>query len=580
MVSEVSEPLHRLIPSSKRFWKNNSISMETTQTLLIVDDSQADRKIYRRYLSKDPHQHYTVFEANCAEQGLTLCQSQQFDVVLLDFRLPDMSGLQALKAIKQQHPQTIVVMLTAHGDEQIAVRAMKGGAQDYLVKDGLKQDGLQRTVRNVLHQAQLQQQLKKNQERQSLLTHIAFRIRQSLELEQTLETAVVEVRRLLQCDRVLTYQFAADMSGQIIAESVGDGWTPALGETIEDSYFQDEDAEDYCKGRKQIVADIYTAGLDPCHLALLEQFEVRASLVTPILIRGEPPATNQLWGLLAAHQCATPREWQPDEVQMLDELSVHLAIAIQQAELFAQTQAALEQEKALTAFKSQIIAMVSHEYNAPLTAIQTAAATLKAHRPSLDMQMQERFLGMIEQKSRHLSALVSDMLVVNQAELNELKLQPVAFALGKFLAQLIAEQQMLAPSQHELTFRIRGNIEGFVGDRGLLRQVFVNLLTNAMKYSPEGGTIRVQLVGETSQVVLYMKDEGIGIPQEDQARLFRPFCRGSNVGSITGTGLGLHIAKIAVELHGGTIELKSQVGKGTLFTVCLPKDTFSQLQSS
>lgn len=545
--------------------------METTQTLLIVDDSQADRIIYRRYLSQDPHQHYTVFEANCAEQGLALCQSRVFDVVLLDFRLPDMSGLQVLNTLKAHHPHIAVVMLTAYGDEQVAVRAMKGGAQDYLVKDGLQRDGLQRTVRNVLHQAQLQNQLQKNQERQRLLTHIAFRIRQSLELTQTLETAVTEVRRLLQCDRVLAYQFAPDMSGQIIAESVAAGWTPALGKTVQDTYFEHQGAADYCQGRKQIVSDIYAAGLDPCHLELLEQFEVQASLVTPILIRGEHPETNHLWGLLAAHQCITTRQWQLDEIQILDELSVHLAIAIQQAELLAQTQAALAQEKALNAFKSQIIATVSHEYNAPLTAIQTAAATLKAHYANLDTPMRERFLGTIEQKSKHMSELVSDMLVVNQAELNKLKLQPVAFDLETFLARLIAEQEMLATVQHHLTLRVRGDLEGFVGDRGLLRQVFVNLLSNAIKYSPAGGDVRAQLIGETSSITCQVKDEGIGILEPDQAHLFQPFSRGSNVGTITGTGLGLHIAKIAVELHSGTIHFVSQVDKGTLFTVRLPK---------
>ncbi|MEL6383859.1 MAG: ATP-binding protein, partial [Cyanobacteria bacterium J06626_18] len=506
-----------------------------------------------------------------AEQGLALCQHQRFDVVLLDFRLPDMSGLQVLEEVKVQHPETAIIMLTAHGDERIAVQAMKGGARDYLVKDALRRDGLQRTVRNVVHQAQLEQQLRKNQERQSLLTHLALRIRQSLELEQTLETAVTEVRRLLQCDRVLAYQFATDMSGQIIAESVGQGWTPTLGERVYDTYFRDHGAESYCQGRQQTVADIYASGLDECHIALLEQFEVRASLVIPILIQGDQPETNLLWGLLAAHQCSGPRQWQADEVQMLDELAVHVAIAIQQAELLAQTQASLAKEKALTTFKSQIIATVSHEYNAPLTAIQTAAATLKAHYRTLDMTTQSRFLGIIEQKSKHMSALVNDMLVANQAELNKLKLQPVAFSLGDFWAKLIAEQQVMATEQHYLKLKIRGDIEGFVGDRGLLRQVFANLLTNAVKYSPAGGNIRVELVGETSKVICQVKDEGIGIAEQDQHSLFQPFSRGGNVGSIQGTGLGLHIAKVAVELHGGTLEVSSQLGHGSCFTVNLPK---------
>ena len=545
--------------------------MESTWNLLIVDDSQADRTIYRRYLSQDPHQNYTIFEANCAEKGLALCQHQRFDVMLLDLQLPDMSGLQVLDRVKVQHPETSVIMLTAYGDERIAVQAMKGGARDYLIKDSLRGNGLQRTVRTVVQQVQLEQQLHKNQARQSLLIRIALRIRQSLDLASTLETAVTEVRRLLQCDRVLAYQFAADMSGQIIAESVGEVWTPTLDKEIYDTYFKEQGAKAYCDGRQQLVNDVYGAELDPCHIALLEQFEVKASLVTPILIRGEQPETNQLWGLLAAHHCSEPRKWQADEIQILEELAVHLAIAIQQAELLERTQAALEKEKALTAFKSQIIATVSHEYNAPLTAIQAAAATLQAHYQTLDVATQARFLDIIEQKSRHLSTLVNDMLMVNQTELSELKLQLVNFPLDDFLGKLMSEQQMMATDQHHFKLKIRGDLEGFAGDRGLLRQVFGNLLSNAVKYSPMGGDIRVQLTGEATQIICQVKDEGIGIPEQDQGSLFQPFCRGSNVGAITGTGLGLHIARVAVELHNGSIEASSRIGQGSCFTVRLPK---------
>lgn len=545
--------------------------MERTWALLIIDDSQADRKIYRRHLSQGTHQLYTILEASSAEQGLALCQNQQFDAILLDFRLPGMSGLQTLDAIKQHSPHTAVIMLTAYGDEVVAVNAMKGGAQDYLVKEGLEPEVLRRTVRNVVHQAQLKQQLQKQQEQQRLLTLIAFRIRQSLQLEDTLETAVTEVRRLLRCDRVLIYQFAADKSGEIIAESVSEGWTSVLGQTVEDSYFQNQGAEAYRQGRKQVVADVYKAELDPCHLLLLKQFEVQAILVTPILMGGESLKTNQLWGLVVAHQCSNPRQWLPDEVRMFDELSIHVAIAIRHAELLEQTQVALEQQKALNLFKSQIIATVSHEYNAPLAAIQMAAATLQTHQQTLDVNTRERFLNIIEQKSKHMSALVSDMLLVNQADLNQLQLQPVSLPLGEFLARLIAEQQMLGNSQHELKLKVRGDLEGFVGDRGLLRQVFVNLLTNAIKYSPQGGTVWVQLTGEPLHVIFHIRDEGIGIPEKDQKQLFQPFSRGSNVDSINGTGLGLYIAKTAVELHGGTIAMESQKDHGTCFTVQLPK---------
>ena len=163
------------------------------------------------------------------------------------------------------------------------------------------------------------------------------------------------------------------------------------------------------------------------------------------------------------------------------------------------------------------------------------------------------------------------MLLVNQAELNKLKLQPIPLDLNEFIRQLLTEQQMLEAKQHELILSLRGNTHGFVGDRGLLRQVFGNLLSNAIKYSPEGSKIRVQLIGDESQIICHLKDEGIGIPEESQKRLFQTFSRGSNVGSIPGTGLGLHIVKVAVELHGGAIDIASQEGKGTHIIVRLPK---------
>ncbi len=563
-------------------------STETSKTLLIIDDSKADRTIYRRYLQQDTQQNYALSEVSCAEDGLALFDQQTFDVVLLDFQLPDMNGLDVLSLIQKQDPTAAVIMLTGHGDEKIAVSALKGGAQDYLVKDRLKKDTLQRTVRNVLSKQQLQQRLKKTEEQQQLIAQIAFQIRHSLELEKTLETAVDKVRHLLQCDRVLAYQFADDMSGQIIAESVGTGWTETLGKTVEDTFFQTEGAADYCQGRKQVVADIYHGGLNECHVELLEQFEVKAILVVPVLMSSErlgaerleaeqleaaslaPDPNNRLWGLIVAHQCSAVRAWQTDEIRMLETLSIHCAIAIQHAELLAATQAALEKEKSLNTFKSQIIATVSHEYNSPLTAIQAAADLLQGHANNLDASTRTNLLDIISRKSKHMSTLVNDMLVVHRSELDEIELKPTSIDLEAFLTKLITEQQMTA-EQHRLLLKTRGDIDGFIGDLGLMQQIFSNLLSNAIKYSPDGGDVKVYLIGDDKQIVCSIKDQGIGICEQDQAQLFQPFSRGSNVGAITGTGLGLKIVKTAVDLHNGTIELMSQEGKGSQFKVCLPK---------
>lgn len=544
--------------------------MKTTRSLLIIDDSETDRAIYQRYLQQDPQQQYSLIEAALAQSGLALCRQQHFDAILLDFQLPDMNGLELVSRVGLEYPDTPVIMLTGHGDEQVAVSALKRGAHDYLSKDRLTKDILQRTVRNVIDQQQLRLQLRKTEQQRQLITQMGFQIRNSLDLSTILDDSVGSVRRLLKCDRVLAYQFAPDMSGQIIAESVGGEWRKTLGQTVEDTYFQKQGTDDYCHGRKQIVGNIYRAGLNACHIALLEEFQVKAILAVPVLISETSQSTNRLWGLIVAHQCDVAREWQSDEVKMLEALSVHCAIAIQHAELLAVTQAALAKEKSLTAFQAQIITTVSHEYNSPLTAIQGAADLLHAHEHRLDAATRENLLEIIRRKSKHMSALVNDMLLVHRLDFDVMKMQLTEIDLKRFVTRVITDQQITSDN-HRLWLNTRGDLDGFFGDVGLIQQIFSNLLSNAIKYSPEGGDVKVYLIGDQHQIICSIKDQGIGISEKDQAQLFQSFSRGANVDAIPGTGLGLKIVKNAIDLHQGTIDIWSQEGQGTKIKLCLPK---------
>ncbi|MEJ6483036.1 ATP-binding protein [Nostoc punctiforme UO1] len=560
--------------------------MLDTWTLLIIDDCAADRKIYRRYLLKDPHQSYQILEADCAEEGLALCQKIRCDAILLDFCLPDMSGIELFDQMQQEIFKTSVpvIMLTGRGDEEVAVQVMKRGALDYLVKHNLTQDVLQLAVRNAIKQSCLQAQLSKTQERQRLIATTALRIRQSLNLEQILNTAVAEVQQLLKCDRVMVYQFAPDTDGKIVASSVESFRTVALCDRVAAG---EEAGELLAGSRGKIpllctlppaplpnpqspIPYIYELGLCNC-VSLKEQFNTNANLVVPINLSNNGNPTPKLWGLLIAHQNSGERQWQTDDAEMLNEVSVQLAIAIQQAELLAQTQAALAKEKQLNVFKSQIIATVSHEYRTPLTSILAAASTLAKHNQQLDESKQQRFLGIIEQKARYMSKLVDNMLLVNQFELEKPKFKPIPLDLLQFFADLIEQERETTGDRHELIFQITGHTQGFWGDRGLLQQIFINLMSNAIKYSPDGGTVEFHLIGKESEVIFYIQDRGIGIPIKDQENLFQSFCRGSNVDTIPGTGLGLAIAKGCVELHGGDITLFSEVGQGTKVTVSLPK---------
>ncbi len=169
-------------------------------------------------------------------------------------------------------------------------------------------------------------------ERERLLAMIIRRVRQSLDLDWILHSTAQEVQDFLQTDRVLIYRFAPDWSGQIIVEAVAHPWRSALGENTDDPCFRGDYLNLYQQGRVKATNDIYAAGLTPCHIKILEGFQVRASLVVPILY-GE-----QLWGLLVAHHCSAPRHWQPWEINLLRQLADQVAIALQQSELYRKLQ--------------------------------------------------------------------------------------------------------------------------------------------------------------------------------------------------------------------------------------------------
>lgn len=186
-------------------------------------------------------------------------------------------------------------------------------------------------------------------ERERLVGAIAGRIRSSLNLGEILSTTVSEVRDFLQCERAFIYRFCEDWSGYVAVESVSPGWSSILGAKITDSFFaQDAYRELYKQGRNQAVEDIYTAGLSECHVNFLADLEVRSNLVIPI-VQGE-----QLWGLLVANRCSEPRQWQQLEIDLLTQLAMQVAIAIQQSLLFEQIHAELiERQKSEQKIREQ-----------------------------------------------------------------------------------------------------------------------------------------------------------------------------------------------------------------------------------
>ena len=198
------------------------------------------------------------------------------------------------------------------------------------------------TVRDITERQQTLEALRQQFLRERLMGTIQSRIRQSLDLKEILNTTVTEVRHFLQTDRVVIYRFEPDWSGVVIVESVDQQWTRTLGRAFLDTCLAKESLiQLYTQGRIRAVEDIHTAGLQECYVNFLAQYQVRANLVVPIL-QGE-----RLWGLLVAQHCAQKRQWLAGEIELLKQLATQVGIAIQQAELYQQLEAANQELKRL-----------------------------------------------------------------------------------------------------------------------------------------------------------------------------------------------------------------------------------------
>lgn len=231
---------------------------------------------------------------------------------------------------------------------------------------------------------------------------------------------------------------------------------------------------------------------------------------------------------------------------------------------------ALTKEKELNELKSRFVSMASHEFRTPLTTIMASAEALEHYSHKWSEEKKLCYLQRVQTTVKHMTRLLNDVLIIGKAEAGKLEFNPVPLDLKEFCQELVEELQLTTGANHTLNFVSQGSYADACMDEKLLRHILSNLLSNAIKYSPEGGNVYFSLSCHQGIATFQIQDEGIGIPPEDQQRLFESFHRAKNVGNIPGTGLGLAIVKRSVMAHNGKISVSSEMKKGTTFTVILP----------
>ena len=459
---------------------------------------------------------------------------------------------------------------------------------------------LSTALNNLQHEIEKRQEtissLQASAKREKVISLVIQKIHQSLDIPTIFETTTQELRQTIYCDRVVIYKFNPDWSGEIVAESVENGWKilvekqendPTLKQNamgtenclvkdlsnpnaIDDTYLQEEKGGIYSQGAKyRVVENIARAGFSDCYIQLLESFQAKAYINVPII------SNNKLWGLLACYQNSAPRKWENPEINIVIQIGTQLGVALEQAELLAETQRqSLNLEKALAAAdaanqaKSNFIASMNHELRTPLNAI-IGFTQLMNLDSSLTTKNKE-FIQIINQAGEHLLQLINNILEIAKIDAGKTTLNIASFDLFA-LVDSIEKMFSLKASDKNLYLQCKWDInvpQYIQTDEEKLRQVLINLLGNAIKFTDKGGvTLSISKTQKNNLLKFEVSDTGYGIAPEEIDKLFQAFEQ-TETGrkSQKGSGLGLTISQKFVQLMGGDISVSSTVGLGTKFT--------------
>ncbi|MBW4581504.1 MAG: PAS domain S-box protein [Tildeniella nuda ZEHNDER 1965/U140] len=436
-------------------------------------------------------------------------------------------------------------------------------------------------VRDITQRKRAIAQLQANAERDRLLGLIALRIRRSLNLDQILTTTVAEVRQFLKVDRVFIGQIDAAWQGKVVAESAAPAWGSILTWIADDIYLREIRAL-FAQGQVQAIDDTATATLSPLLSDYYTRCHIKASLGVPIILGDE------FFGVLIANQCEQPRHWTAFEIQLLEQLAVQVAIAIQQAELYQQVQtlaANLEQQvqertaqlqqnmqelQELSQTKDDFLNAVSHDLRTPVMGTMMVLKNLQQKAGDTVVISRSVLERMIQSGDRQLK-MINSLLEAHSSEAWGINLNCERLSLGNLVRAIVNDlEPLLVESQATLVNEVSPDLPLVTADPALIRRVFENLLTNALKHNPPGLQVTLEAAIEDDLICCSVRDNGVGMTVSECDSLFERYARGTRARRSTGVGLGLYLCRQIITAHGGQIGATSTPGNGATFWFTLP----------
>lgn len=513
---------------------NNFQPENSAIKILIVDDSPSDRSIFRRYLVQSKDQSFSFVEAESITQAFEMIGREMPNCILLDYDLPDGNGGEVIEKLNEEHGKhnIPIVMLSGSGSIEIAVDTMRAGAHDYLVKSRATADDLVRAIGNAIDKVRLHREkelatkkIRDSEERYRLL------------FENTPLSAFVFDRHTLAIlavneFAVRNYGHSREEFLQMTLDSL-DAFEGA-SESVINELCDDKDLIENLPSRHRkkdgAVIDVEIN----CHDISFQDRDARFVIVQDITERKQAE--------------------QEREATLLREKDLR------------------EQAESANRSKDEFLAVISHELRSPLNAMSGWSKMLM--RGMLDEEKTNQAIEVIDRNINLQNHLIEDLLDVSRIISGKLKIEPTEINYCRIVSESVETARPSAAEKNiklNLTTRAE-TCDGF-GDLNRLYQIVGNILTNAVKFTPDGGEINVSLTSNENAVEIAVSDSGIGIEPELLPHIFERFRQadGSTRRKYGGLGLGLSIVKSLVEMHGGSITAESEgENRGSTFTLKIP----------
>jgi len=510
----------------------DKITENTRYRILLIEDDKLDQMAFER-LVKEQELLYDYKIAGSFAQAKSILESDKFDIMIVDYFLGDGTAFDVLDLTED----TPVVFATGAGNEETAVKAMKAGAYDYIIKDVERNylKVLPQVIEKALSHKKTEDALK--QYHSNLETLVKQRTEQLAEEKELLSVTLSSMT-----DGVI----AVDVEKRIIlfnkvAESLT-GWS-----------FQ----------------EVKVRAIDEI-LRVIDE-KTKKSVQSPIdkvLSSGKTESGTDRDVLIARDKSYCPISATAAPLCKNGKTLIGIVMVFRD----------VSREREIDRMKTDFVSCVSHELRTPLTAIKAYAATI-LRDPNMPEQTKREFLAVINEESDLLKNLIEGLLEISRIESGTVKFSREPVDIAAVIDQVLSGLQHLADKKNiQLTTDIGDELGQLQGDEGKIQSMVMNLVNNAIKFTLEHGQVSISARREDQELVISVSDTGIGIPKNALSRIFDRFYRVHRPGKqIPGTGLGLAIVKEIVNMHAGRIEVESQLGQGTTFTVFLPLNTQAAL---